>query len=79
MRTIEEAKEDNRRFRQLTGQNLYSFCDARMMIAFKDGILWPNLEKMEKWLGIQHEDCSISDALERKYGKEAREIVERLL
>lgn len=50
-----------------------------MMLAFKDGLLWLNLEKMEQWLGITDTDESIAKALERKYGKEARNIVAGLL
>jgi hypothetical protein len=79
MKTIEQAKEDNKRFRQLTGHGLYEFWDARMMLAFKDGLLWLNLDKMEHWLGITDTDESIAKALERKYGKEARNIVAGLL
>lgn len=71
--------EEERRFRHITGKSLWSFIDTSLMVAFRDGMCWLNLHKIEQWLGIEDKDVSIEQAITERYGNEAAKIIKSLI
>jgi hypothetical protein len=79
MKRICDTFEEERRFRHITGKSLWSFIDTSIVFAFKDGMCWLNLQKIEQWLGIENKDVSIKQAITERYGNEASDIIKSLI
>ena len=79
MKRIYDTFEEESRFRHITGKSLWSFMDFSFMIAFRDGMCWLDLHKIEKWLEIENKDASIEQAITERDGKEASDIIKSLI
>lgn len=79
MKRIYDTFEEERRFRHITGKSLWSFIDTSIILAFRDGMCWLNMQKIEQWLCIEDKDISIKQAITERYGNEAAEIIENLI